>query len=139
MSHPAPAELLLDYASGALGPGPSLAVSLHVALDPVARRTVDRLGALGGALLEEEPGEGIDDAFLADTMARLEGLAVEPPVRPYRSRPGFEWAPAPLSRHIPADAQWRSVLGGFEEIRLNVPGRHYRTSLLKLAPGRALP
>ena len=139
MSHPAPEELLLDYASGALDPAPSLALSLHVALDPAARRTVDRLGALGGALLEQEPGEGIDDAFLADTLSRLDGLAIEPPAKPYRPRPGFEWAPAALARHIPADAQWRSVLGGFEEIRLNVPGRHYRTSLLKLAPGRALP
>ena len=139
MSQPAPEELLLDYAAGALDPAPALALSLHVALDPQARRTVDRLGMLGGALLEEAPGEAIDDDFLAATLAKLDGVSVEPPARPYVPRPGFEWVPAPLARHIPAGAQWRSVLGGFEEIRLNVPGRHYRTSLLKLAPGRALP
>lgn len=139
MSQPAPEELLLDYAAGALDPGPSLALSLHVALDPGARRTVERLGALGGALFEHEPAEALDDAFLADTLSRLDGLAVEPPAQPFVPRPGFEWAPAALARHIPSGAQWRSVLGGFEEIRLNVPGRHYRTSLLKLAPGRALP
>ncbi len=52
--HPAPEELLLDYATGALPEGPALAVSLHVALDPAARRTVERLPALGGALLEGE-------------------------------------------------------------------------------------
>ena len=40
MSHPAPEELLLDYAAGALAAGPALAVALHVALDPAARRTV---------------------------------------------------------------------------------------------------
>ena len=45
--HPAPEELLLDYAAGALSPAPSLAVALHVALDPAARREVDRLSAVG--------------------------------------------------------------------------------------------
>ncbi len=54
LSHPAPEELLLDYAAGALAAGPALAVALHVALDPAARRTVERLGALGGALIEGE-------------------------------------------------------------------------------------
>jgi putative transcriptional regulator len=38
--HPAPDELLLDYATGVLPEGPALAVSLHVALDPAAQRTV---------------------------------------------------------------------------------------------------
>jgi putative transcriptional regulator len=38
--HTAPDELLLDYATGALARGPALAVALHVALDPVARRAV---------------------------------------------------------------------------------------------------
>ena len=37
--HSAPEELLLDYAAGALPQGPALAVALHVALDPAARRT----------------------------------------------------------------------------------------------------
>ena len=139
MSQAAPEELLLDFASGALAPAPSLALSLHVALDPTARRTVERLGALGGALLEEQPETGFDEALLADTMARLEGLAVEPPARPYVPPRGLDWVPAPLAPHLPADAQWRPVLGGFEEIRLDVPGPHYRVSLLKLAPGRGLP
>ena len=52
--HPAPDELLLDYAAGALPDGPALAVALHTALDPDSRRTVDRLNAVGGALIERE-------------------------------------------------------------------------------------
>ena len=39
--HPAPEELLLDFAAGALPQAPALAVALHVALDPQARRAVD--------------------------------------------------------------------------------------------------
>jgi hypothetical protein len=34
--HPAPDELLLDYASRRPARGPALAVALHVALDPAA-------------------------------------------------------------------------------------------------------
>ena len=70
--HPAPEELLLDYAAGALAAGPALAVALHVALDPAARRTVERLGALGGALMEGE-GEAPFDEALLQQHARAPG------------------------------------------------------------------
>jgi putative transcriptional regulator len=136
--HPAPEELLLDYAAGALPQGPALAVALHVALDPAARRMVERLGALGGALMEGEPPGAFDEAALQRTLARLEGVAVEPPPAPYVPRPGFEWAPAPLARHLEGDRRWKRVFGGFEELRLSLPGEH-RVSLLRLEPGRGLP
>lgn len=137
--HPAPEELLLDYAAGALPQGPALAVALHVALDPMARRTVERLGAVGGALIEGEDAADFDEAALQRTLARLDGIAVEPRPAPYAPRPGFKWAPAPLVRHIGAGPEWRRAVGGFEEIRLNLPGDSHRVSLLRLAPGRGLP
>ena len=136
--HPAPEELLLDYAAGALPQGPALAVALHVALDPAARRTVERLGALGGALMEGEEAVAFDEAALERTLARLDGIAVEPPPAPYLPRRGLEWAPAPLARHLAGDMRWKRVFGGFEEMRLDVPGEH-RVSLLRLEPGRGLP
>src|SRR5205814_6828952 len=109
------------------------------ALDPMARRTVERLSALGGALMESESGAALDEAALQRTLARLDGVAVEPLPAPHRAQPGFEWAPAPLARHIGTDARWRRVLGGFEEIRLQLPGDSHRVSLLRLNPGRGLP
>jgi putative transcriptional regulator len=137
--HTAPEELLLDYAAGALAPGPALVVALHAALDPAARRTVERLSAVGGALIEGEDGAAFDEAALQRAMARLDGVAVEPPPAPYVPRPGFEWAPPMLAPHIGPDARWRRVIGGFDELRLHVPGDHHRVSLLRLEPGRGLP
>jgi putative transcriptional regulator len=137
--HPAPEELLLDYAAGALPQGPALAVALHVALDPVARRMVERLGALGGALMEGEEAGAFDEAALQRALARLDGVAVEPPPARYVPRPGFEWAPAPLARHLGDGMAWRRVFGGFEEMRLSSPGDSHRVSLLRLEPGRGLP
>ena len=137
--HPAPDELLLDYAAGTLPAGPALAVALHVALDLTSRRTVERLNAMGGALIEREAEVALDDDALARAMARLDGLPVEPPAEPARPRPGFEWAPPPLVPHLRPEMGWRRILGKFDEIRLDVPGEAYRVSLLRLEPGRGLP
>jgi putative transcriptional regulator len=137
--HPAPEELLLDYAAGSLPDGPALAVALHLALDSQSRHTVERLNAVGGALIEREDEMSLDEAVLARTLARLDEVAVEPRQAPITPRPGFEWAPPPLVSHLKPDAQWRRVLGKFDEIRLDVPGEAYRVSLLRLEPGHGLP
>ena len=99
--HPAPEELLLDYAAGALAQGPALAVALHVALDPAARRAVERLDALGGALMEGEGasalGRGGARAHAGQARRDRRRTASR---RRRRARPGFEWAPPPLARHL---------------------------------------
>jgi putative transcriptional regulator len=137
--HPAPDELLLDYAAGVLPEGPALAVSLHVALDPAARRTVDRLRAVGGALLEEEEaGLELGDAALADIMARLDGVAVEPKAPPPARRPGFDWAPPSLLRYL-GGKDWKRAFGGFDQIEIGLHGDTHRVALLRLQPGKGLP
>lgn len=137
--HPAPEELLLDYAAGALPDGPALAVALHVALDPQSRRTVERLNAVGGALLDRDPGASLDDQALERALARLDRVRVEPRPAPAARPRGFEWAPAPLLPHLKPGAAWRRILGKFDEIRLDLPGDFHRVSLLRLEPGRGLP
>lgn len=137
--HTAPEELLLDYAAGALAEGPALAVSLHVALDPAARRAVDRLGALGGALLEAEADIALDDTELARAMASIDRVAVEPrPVAAPLSGE-FAWAPRPLHRYLHGAGGWRRKFGGFDEMRLSMAADAHRVSLLRLAPGHGLP
>lgn len=137
--HPAPEELLLDYAAGALPEGPSLALALQAALDPDVRRTVDSLRAVGGALLEDSAPGLFDHGALERTLARLDALPVEsapaPPVRPA----GFEWAPAPLARYLRPGMRWKRVFGGFEQIDVPLHGDTHRVSLLRLEPGQGLP
>ncbi|WP_422015071.1 ChrR family anti-sigma-E factor [Reyranella sp.] len=142
--HPAPDELLLDYAAGALPDGPALAVALHVALDPRSQRTVDRLNAVGGALIDREPvpdvGGAQDAAALEQALARLDEVPVEPRPGPAdRRHPAFGWAPAPLVPHLRPGMDWRRVMGKFDEIRLDMPGDFHRVSLLRLESGRGLP
>ncbi|HSI02078.1 MAG TPA: ChrR family anti-sigma-E factor [Reyranella sp.] len=133
--HPAPDELLLDYATGALPEGPALAVALHVALDPVARRTVGRLRALGGELLEAEAAE-MGEGGLDAVLARLD--ATEPRRLAPVPRPGFDWAPAVLAPYL-AGKTWQRAFGGFEEIGVDLHGDGHRVALLRLAPGKGLP
>ena len=136
--HPAPDELLLDYAAGVLPEGPALAVSLHVALDPAARRTVDRLRALGGTLLEDEAGAEFGEAALANVLARLDGMEIEPRAPAARRRPGFDWAPDFLLPYL-GDKDWERAFGGFEQIEISLHGDTHRVSLLRLQPGKGLP
>jgi len=138
--HRAPEELLLDYAAGALAEGPALAVAVHVALDSGARRMVDRLGMLAGALLEGESGAAVDDEALRRTLAQLEGVPVEP--RPERTpaAAGFAWAPPPLQRYLGTASKWRHrTIGGFDEMPVHLHGGSHQAALLRLEPGRGLP
>ena len=136
--HPAPEELLLDYAAGTLPEGPALAVALHAALDPAARRMVERLNALGGALLEDEKAAASDEADLGRALAKLDLIPVEPKPTAPRVQPGFEWAPPPLRPYLEGK-DWKRVFGGFEEIKVGLHGDTHRVSLLRLEPGNGLP
>jgi putative transcriptional regulator len=141
--HPAPDELLLDYAAGVLPEGPALAVALHVALDPASRQVVDRLRAVGAALAEDDgpadevPADG-DNGALEQVLARLESVPVEAPPARLAPPPGFGWAPAPLRPYL-AGKSWKRAFGGFEEITIGLHGDTHRVSLLRLTPGKGLP
>ena len=137
--HTAPDELLLDYAAGALPEGPALAVALQCALDPATQRTVGRLHEIGGALLEQEVGAAFEESALEQVLARLHGVAVEPPPAHAVPPAGFEWAPAPLIPYLGRAPRWRKATGGFERMPIRLANDTHRIELLRLEPGRGLP
>jgi putative transcriptional regulator len=138
--HTAPDELLLDYAAGALPEGPALVVALQCALDPATRRAVDRLRDIGGALLDQEEVAAFEESALEQVLARLDGVAVEPPPVPRIPPAGFEWAPAPLVPYLGRAPRWRKALGGFERVSIGrLANDTHRLELLRLQPGQGLP
>lgn len=140
--HPAPPELLLDYASGALAEGPALLVAAHLAYSEEARADVAALEATAGEMLESMPPEALDDEALARTLARIEAPSEPPPAAPSgdaAARIVGTAIPAPLRRYLPEDARWRSALGGIEEIELPLGDKSYRATLMRIGAGRGLP
>ena len=138
--HTAPEELLLDYAAGALAEGPALVVAVHAALDPAARRMIDRLGMVAGVLLDGEIEAIVGDEALRLTLARLDGTAVEAPPQRVPATVDFPWAPAPLQRYLPAGSKWRHrSIGGFDQMPVRLRGGSHRAALLRLESGRGLP
>jgi putative transcriptional regulator len=137
--HTAPDELLLDYAAGALPEGPALAVAIHAALDPASRRAIERLQAMGGALLESEEGSALGEFALEQVLAKIDGLRVEPPPASHVPPASFEWAPAPLVPYLGQNPRWRKAIGGFENMPIKLASDTHRVELLRLEPGRGLP
>jgi putative transcriptional regulator len=140
--HPAPSELLLDYASGALAEGPALLVAAHLAYSEEARADVATLEAVAGALLESMPAEPLDDDALARTLARIDA-APTPAPEAWSNDDAQKIVgtaiPTSLRQYLPRDARWRSALGGIEEIELPLSDKTYRATLMRIGAGRGLP
>jgi len=65
-------ELILDYATGALGEGWSVPVATHLALCPACRQRVSAAEAVGGGLLETLSPAAVSSGTLDAVMARLD-------------------------------------------------------------------
>jgi putative transcriptional regulator len=93
--HPSDA-LLVDYASGAMGPAQSLVIASHVHACAHCRERVAAAESVGGALLEEiRPAAMAEDA-LALALARIERPEPElaPPSAPVAPQPP-DWIAVP--------------------------------------------
>jgi putative transcriptional regulator len=65
-------DLLFDYATGALGPGPRLVVAAHLGACETCRRAVAKVEAAGGVLISSLPGAAMNADALALALARIE-------------------------------------------------------------------
>jgi len=144
-------ELLLDYATGALAEGWSIAVASHLALCPACRRRLHVMEAAGGELVADEAVavEEDDDAW-ARMSARLASsrhaydTALAPSPAPDRAR----HASAPVSLPEPlrsylggdlADLKWKALGRGAFHIPIPVGDGETMVRLLKIPAGKPVP
>ena len=136
-------ELLLDYASGALGEAWSLAVATHLALCPQSRRMLSQIEAVAGALLESAPLEPVAASSFDSVLARLdepEEEAIEVPAPLVGAVPPV--LPEPLRSYVGGDADglaWRRLGLGAYHLPIMTGEDGATARLLRIPAGKPVP
>jgi putative transcriptional regulator len=147
-THHVPEHGLVEYVAGAATDGAALAFACHASLCASCAAEVAALESLGGAILEESPGQELGPGALESVLARLgttpqlaaplAGAVAVPPV----AVPGFLAGcdlPALLLRALPSVEGWRTVVPGMRvvDLPLAVPGGAVR--LVRFKGGVTIP
>jgi putative transcriptional regulator len=145
--HPSEA-LLLDYAAGDLREPTGLVVATHLALCPACRRQVRMCEAIGGALLEALPVADLSaDASARGAAAVIAGVAPDA-ADPEAAEPArfddetCRLVPEPLRGYLGASLKeigWRPLARGLDAHDLALDAAGFRTRLLRIRPGAAIP
>jgi len=133
-------EMLLDYASGSLEEEPSLVVAAHLAFCELCRDEVRSLEDLGASLLEEAGTADLETGALDAVMERLDSpIDDDHDAMPTPKDPVL---PGPISRYLGTGLdglRWRRVGPRVEEALLATTNAKFKTSLLRIKPGTAIP
>ncbi len=140
-------ELLMDYASGALGEAWSLAIATHLSLCPVCRVSIDQLETIGAGLLDAAELTPMSDKSLEMIMGRLENESSDPtgaasaaPVAP--DRVSANGLPLPLRRYAENDRgeiPWQRLGLGASQCLLPTGENGVTARLLRIPAGRPVP
>jgi putative transcriptional regulator len=136
-----PPEYLLDYATGAAPEPVALAVATYLELNPHLQGSYHQLNALGGNLIEQTLPVDLTSTGLASVLARLENEQQE---RFQLANPvaAASRVPSTLQPYVGSDwdnLRWKSWMSGVEEYVIDTSRYGYRTSLLRISPGKAMP
>lgn len=126
------AECLAAYAAGSVPCGTGLLIASHLDYCPACRARVDRLDALGGALMAAEPPVDPDPGCLAKCLAEIEADAA--PACCDACLPETLWAR--LGAGL-AEIGWDAVADGVSVHRLSGFGSD-EVRLVRAEPGRHL-
>ncbi|MCM2473525.1 transcriptional regulator [Rhizobium sp. CG5] len=146
-------ELLLDYASGTLAEGWSLAVATHLALCPACRRRLKGMEAAAGMLLEALPNTtatvaGSDAASWEKMKARMQGDGPGVTVAAVAAKPNppatsqAPLLPEPLRSYLGgdgADLKWRPLGRGAYHIPIRTKDGETSVRLLRIPAGKPVP
>jgi putative transcriptional regulator len=136
-----PPELLLDYATGATPEAVSLAIATYLDMNPAAAKCYFALNAVGGTLLDDIAPSAMADSSLSAILQRLDRVAVDPKPPVFSGSDDCR-VPHPLRPYIGHSwdtLHWKSVTSGVEEYVISTTAHGWRTSLLRIAPGKAMP
>lgn len=139
--HP-PAEMLMDYATGALREAPALVVATHLALCPACRAEVEKQEAIGGQMLEccgkVEVSAGCKDKVLAALDNHEEETKQERPLDLFLCRT----LPAPLRSYVgcgATDVPWKSISAGIDGYDFPIACAGGRARLMRIKAGQKMP
>jgi putative transcriptional regulator len=143
-------ELLMDYASGALEEGWSIAVATHLALCPKCRARLAVMESTGGALLEKitcEPDVASDKTSWSALQAKL-STSADPKTPSTNSTPtmrtpaGSSSLPEPLRSYLGGDIdqlRWRALGLGAYHYPIKTHGDTISVRLLRIPAGKPVP
>jgi putative transcriptional regulator len=139
-------ELLLDYATGNLAEGWSIAVATHLALCPACRDRLSFMEHTGGQLLEATEVKA-DETSSADSWASMKAklgkkdgsMSSAKPVAPPKDIPVL---PEPLRSYLGGDVEalkWKALGRGAYHIPIKTGDSESQVRLLKIPAGKPVP
>ena len=135
--HPS-ADRLVQYAAGAMSPGPRLVIECHLMACATCRQEVALAEAIGGALLRDVEPEPLSPDALASALARIE---VPGPGRPrgHAAPIPQDWIQTPpeIVDALAKRRRWAAPGVWVAPVRREADGR--RSYLLRVAAGMRVP
>ncbi len=133
---------LIDYASGTLSEGWSLAVATHLALCPKCRKRLAAMEGAAGALLDKSVESGGEDVAWARFKARTIDVKVEE-IKPVAASPKVPPVlPEPLRSYLGGDLgdlKWRALGRGAYQILIDTKDTETQVRLLRIPAGKPVP
>jgi putative transcriptional regulator len=139
-------ELLLDYASGTLAEGWSIAVATHLALCPSCRDRLSFMEHAGGELLEavevEQSSSETESWQAMKSRLSAEGAKPAPKAKPRIAATDDAVLPEPLRSYLGTDVdglKWRALGRGAYHIPIKTGDTESQVRLLKIPAGKPVP
>jgi len=138
--HISPA-LLTAYAAGTLPEAFSLVVAAHLSMCDACRAEAESLDGVGGVLMDDLAGVGMEASALDAVMARIEAASADEPAERAPIRVSGGVLPGPVRDYIGGDLEavkWKSVGMGVKQAVLKTSDKA-SARLLYIPAGAAMP
>lgn len=140
-------ELLLDYATGNLAEGWSIAVATHLALCPACRDRLSFMEHTGGQILEAtevvaEETSSSDSWSAMKAKLKAQGSSPTATAKPVATPADVPVLPEPLRSYVGGDVnalKWKSLGRGAYHIPIKTGDAESQVRLLKIPAGKPVP